>query len=142
MWIQILFTALLASVFSFIAVYVLFVTVIKKEIMAIVGPAGDEVQSKVKQGVMDGIDEEIEKHREEIGSVIESRVKQGILEGVKAIPSADVLQGTTKAMAQTGLDLVEDGLSAGDRIHDTTKAIAKTGLDILEEGLGNLIKKK
>lgn len=49
---------------------------------------------------------------EDLGRTVEERVKKGVLEGVAAIPSAEMLQSTTRAAAQTGVDLVGAGLNA------------------------------
>lgn len=48
----------------------------------------------------------------EMGRTVEERVKKGILEGVAAIPSTEMLQSTTRAVTQTGVDLVGAGLNA------------------------------
>ena len=49
---------------------------------------------------------------DEMGRTVEERVKRGVLDGVAAIPSAEMLQSTTRAAAQTGVDLVGAGLNA------------------------------
>lgn len=48
----------------------------------------------------------------ELGREVEERVKRGVLEGVAAIPSAEMLQQTTRTVAQTGVDLVGAGLNS------------------------------
>lgn len=54
----------------------------------------------------------IDRAIEEMGQTIEERVKKGVLEGVASIPSAEMLQSTTRAAAQTGVDLVGAGINA------------------------------
>ncbi len=48
----------------------------------------------------------------ELGQTVEERVKKGLLDGVAAIPSTEMLQNTTRAVTQTGVNLVGAGLSA------------------------------
>jgi hypothetical protein len=54
----------------------------------------------------------IDRAIEEMGRTVEERVKKGVLEGVASIPSAEMLQSTTRAAAQTGVDLVGAGINA------------------------------
>jgi hypothetical protein len=54
----------------------------------------------------------IDRAIEEMGRTIEERVKKGVLDGVASIPSAEMLQSTTRAAAQTGVDLVGAGINA------------------------------
>ena len=53
------------------------------------------------------LDDEVER----VGQTIETRVRQGVLDAVASLPSSEVLQGTTQSVVQTGVDLVEAGLS-------------------------------
>ncbi len=48
----------------------------------------------------------------DLGRTVEERVKKGVLDGVASIPSTEMLQSTTRAAAQTGVDLVGAGLNA------------------------------
>lgn len=54
----------------------------------------------------------IDRAIEDLGRTVEERVKKGVLDGVASIPSAEMLQSTTRAAAQTGVDLVGAGLNA------------------------------
>lgn len=56
--------------------------------------------------------EKIDLAIEEMGRTVEERVKRGVLDGVAAIPSTEMLQNTTRAAAQTGIDLVGAGIDA------------------------------
>ncbi|MDY7094938.1 MAG: hypothetical protein SX243_18345 [Acidobacteriota bacterium] len=64
----------------------------------------EEEQQKLEQRLEEAI--------EELGIVIEDRVRRGVLDAIRQIPSAEVLSGTTRTVAQTGADLVGYGLSA------------------------------
>lgn len=55
---------------------------------------------------------QIDRAIEDLGRTVEERVKKGLLDGVASIPSTEVLQNTTRAVTQTGVDLVGAGLSA------------------------------
>lgn len=55
---------------------------------------------------------QIDRAIEELGRTVEERVKKGVLDGVAAIPSAEMLQNTTRAVTQTGVDLVGAGINA------------------------------
>lgn len=50
--------------------------------------------------------------REELGETIRQRVRQGILDGVAAIPSAEVIRGTQKSLADAAAELVRGGVSS------------------------------
>lgn len=58
------------------------------------------------------LQQQLDKAIADLGPTIEERVKRGILEGVAAIPSAEMLQSTTRAVTQTGVDLVGAGIDA------------------------------
>jgi hypothetical protein len=47
-----------------------------------------------------------------LAPTIEERVRKGVLDAVASIPSTEVLQNTTRAFTQTGVDLVGAGLDA------------------------------
>ncbi len=45
-----------------------------------------------------------------LGTLIEQKVSQGVVNGVRAIPTTEMLKDTTRTVARTGAELVEDGL--------------------------------
>lgn len=47
-----------------------------------------------------------------LGDVIEERVRQGVINGVSSLPSREVIRGTTRTIAKTGVEIVEDGLNS------------------------------
>jgi len=57
------------------------------------------------------LDDKIENSIEKLGDVVEEKVRQGIINGVASIPSREVLLDTTRTIAKTGADIVEEGLS-------------------------------
>ena len=63
---------------------------------------------RLKSRVSAAVDEKIE----QLGATMEARVKNGIKEGVAAIPSAEVIRGTTRTMTETGVDIIGESLGA------------------------------
>lgn len=57
-----------------------------------------------------GLKEAIRRINAEVGPEIQTRVKQGVREGVKALSSREVLKETTWNMAKTGAELVNEGI--------------------------------
>lgn len=68
-------------------------------------------KNRYEQGVQDAID----KFKEEVGPEIEARVKKGVMEGFKALPSREILRDTTRTIAKTGLDIMGDSLKMTKR---------------------------
>ena len=58
------------------------------------------------------LEERLETVREELGATIQQRVRQGILDGIAAIPTAEMLRGTQKSLADAAAELVRGGLSS------------------------------
>ncbi|HLR18014.1 MAG TPA: hypothetical protein VK099_09125 [Alcanivoracaceae bacterium] len=58
------------------------------------------------------ISTEGQKAAELIAQRVEEAVKKGLVEGVKNLPSKDVLQGTTRALAKTSAEIVEGSISS------------------------------
>ena len=69
------------------------------------------VKSRYEQGVQDAID----KFKEEVGPEIEARVKRGVMEGFKSLPSREILRDTTRTIAKTGLDIMGDSFKMAKR---------------------------
>ena len=67
----------------------------------------DDHAETYRQRFQEILDEEGEK----IGADIETRVRQGVLDAVASLPSSEVIQETTHNVVQTGVDLMEAGLS-------------------------------
>lgn len=57
-----------------------------------------------------GLREAIRRINAEVGPEIEARVKKGVRDGVKSLPSREVLKETTRNMARTGAELVNEGI--------------------------------
>ena len=57
------------------------------------------------------LEHKIEARIDQLGDTIEERVRQGIISGVASIPSREVIKGTTRTMAKTGAEIVEDSLN-------------------------------
>ncbi len=58
--------------------------------------------------------DQIERHVDELGDELQEKVrqgvKQGIQDGIDDLPK-DVVRSTTRSMTQTGMDIVEEGIS-------------------------------
>ena len=58
--------------------------------------------------------EEVERRVDEMGDELQEKirhgVKQGIADGIDDLPK-DVVRSTTRSMTQTGMDIVEEGIS-------------------------------
>lgn len=57
------------------------------------------------------VQRQLDRALEVLAPLIEERVRKGVLDAVAAIPSTEVLQNTTRAVTQTGVDLVGAGLN-------------------------------
>ncbi len=62
----------------------------------------------LKARVQQAVDEKIEK----LGATMEERVRNGIVQGVASIPSVEVIRGTTRTMAETGVNIIGESLGA------------------------------
>jgi hypothetical protein len=69
------------------------------------------LKSRYEKGLADAISQ----FKAEVGPEIESRVKQGVLEGIKSLPSREILRDTTRNIAKTGLDIMGDSLKMATR---------------------------
>ena len=67
----------------------------------------DERLAAFVRDLQRAIDQEVVK----AGDLIETRVRQGMLEAIANIPSPQVIQKTTDTVVKTGVDLVEAGLN-------------------------------
>lgn len=106
MWTQallILASASLSSLLTLALGFYLFDRHYKQRLLADI----DERVAAYQQQFQDVLDDEGEK----LGRNIENRVRQGVLDAVASLPSTEVIQGTTQNVVQTGVDLVEAGLS-------------------------------
>ncbi len=106
MWTQalmILAGAVVSSVLTLVLAYRYFDRYYKKRLMKEIDQRADDHRRRF-QGMLD---EEIEK----AGKTVETRVRQGVLDAVASLPSSEVIQDTTQSVVQTGVDLVEAGLS-------------------------------
>ncbi|MBV1882377.1 MAG: hypothetical protein KUG82_12130 [Pseudomonadales bacterium] len=56
------------------------------------------------------LEQKIDESITSLGDTVEEKVRQGVLNGISSIPSREVLRGTTRTMAKTGAEIVEDGL--------------------------------
>lgn len=52
--------------------------------------------------------ERLQEASEVIGERVEDSVRQGLVEGVSALPTREVLEGTTRTLAKTSAEMVED----------------------------------
>ncbi len=107
MWTQallILASASLSSLLTLALGFYLFDRHYKKRLLLEIDGRA-EAYSQRFQEVLDG---EVEK----LGETVEARVRQGVLGAVASLPSSEVIQGTTQSAVQTGVDLMEAGLSA------------------------------
>jgi len=107
MWIQalmIVLGAVLSSALTLGLAYVFFEKRYKQRLQREIDERVEEYLASF-QAVLD---EEVEK----VGSTIEARVRKGVLDAVAALPSSEVIQGTTQSAVQTGVDLMEAGLQA------------------------------
>jgi|SRR5699024_95083 len=57
------------------------------------------------------IAQEAQKAAEVIATRVEVAVKKGLVDGVKALPSRDVLQDTTRTLAKTSAEIMEERIS-------------------------------
>ncbi len=106
MWTQallILASAALSSLTTLALGYYLFESRYKPRLMAEV----DQRAEAYRRRFQEVLDAEAEK----LGETLETRVRQGVLDAVASLPSSEVIQGTTQTVVQTGVDLVEAGLS-------------------------------
>ena len=106
MWIQaliILASAVLASCLTLALGFYFFDRHYKQRLMDEIDARADAHRERFKQV----LDDEVE----HVGQTIETRVRQGVLDAVASLPSSEVVQGTTQNVVQTGVDLVEAGLS-------------------------------
>jgi hypothetical protein len=85
-------TAALSSVFTLAAAYFLY-------------------QRRIRQRIEQAVEEKLAEVEVRLGDLLESRVSQGVVKGVAAIPSKEMLRDTTRSVARTGVELVEEGLS-------------------------------
>ena len=58
------------------------------------------------------LDAKIDDALRRLGEIMEERVRRGVVDGVSSLPSAEVVRSTSRAVARTGAELVEHGLSA------------------------------
>lgn len=69
-------------------------------------------QLRIRPGLMRQLDEEfrdrLREASEVIGERVEEAVRQGLVEGVSALPTREVLEGTTRTLARTSAEMVED----------------------------------
>ena len=106
MWTQalmILASALIASMLTLALGFYLFDRHYKRRLMNEIDARADAHRQRLREM----LDDEVDK----AGRTIETRVRQGVLDAVAALPSSEVIQGTTQNVVQTGVDLVEAGLS-------------------------------
>ena len=105
MWTQILIVgagAVLSSTLTLGLAYVVFEKRYKRRLQQEV----DERVEDYLQSFRSTLDEEIEK----AGKTLQARVRQGVLDGVAALPSSEVIQGTTQSAVRAGVDIVEAGI--------------------------------
>ncbi len=106
MWTQallILASALLSSLLTLALGFYFFDRHYKKRLLVEIDGRADAYRQRFQEV----LDDEVEK----IGNTIETRVRQGVLDAVASLPSSEVIRGTTQSVVQTGVDLVESGLS-------------------------------
>lgn len=106
MWTQallILASASLSSLLTLALGFYFFDRHYKKRLLLEINQRAESYRQRF-QKVVDG---EVEK----LGDTLETRVRQGVLDAVASLPSTEVIQGTTQSVVQTGVDLVEAGLS-------------------------------
>lgn len=58
------------------------------------------------------IDQLLDEKSARLGDEIERRVRQGVIDGVSSIPSAEVLENATRTATRTGAAIIGEGLSA------------------------------
>lgn len=67
---------------------------------------------RTRPSLMRQLDEEfrdrLSEASEVIGERVEEAVRQGLIEGVSALPTREVLEGTTRTLARTSAEMVED----------------------------------
>jgi hypothetical protein len=92
-WMPILVTAFLSSLFTVIAASLWF-------------------RFRTRPSLMRQLDEEFRDRLAEasdvIGERVEQSVRQGVVEGVSALASREVLEGTTRTLAKTSAEMVEE----------------------------------
>ncbi len=106
MWTEallILASASLSSLLTLALGFYLFDRHYKKRLLLEIDARAETYRQRFQQ-VLDG---EVEK----LGETVETRVRQGVLDAVASLPSTEVIQGTTQSVVQTGVDIVEAGLS-------------------------------
>lgn len=95
-WLTILVTALLSSIFTTVVAFCWF-------------------QFRMRPSLMDQLDEEFRQRLAEasevIGERVEEAVRQGLVEGVSALGSLEVLEGTTRNLARSSAEMVEERVS-------------------------------
>lgn len=92
-WMTIIATAGLSSLFTVVAASLWF-------------------RFRTRPSLMRQLDEEfrdrLQEASEVIGERVEDAVRQGLVEGVSALPTREVLEGTTRTLARTSAEMVED----------------------------------
>ena len=92
-WMMIIATAALSSLFTVVAAFLWF-------------------RFRTRPSLMRQLDEEFRDRLAEasdvIGERVEEAVRQGLIEGVSALPTREVLEGTTRTLARTSAEMVED----------------------------------
>ncbi len=69
-------------------------------------------RTRVRRQLDVAFEEKLQEVEERLGELIEQRVSEGVVKGVAAIPSREVLRDTTRNVARTGAELVEEGLDS------------------------------
>ncbi len=106
MWSQaliILASALLSSFLTLALGFYYFDRHYKKRLLAEIDQLADAYRRRFQEALEQAV--------ENAGKTIETRVRRGVLDAVASLPSTEVIQGTTESVVQTGVDLVEAGLS-------------------------------
>ncbi len=108
-WLLIVATALLSSLLTCVLAFAWF-------------------QLRIRPSLMDQLDEEfryrLDEASEVIGERVEEAVRAGLVEGVTALGSREVLEGTTRNLARSSAEIVEErvnrmfGRSRGTRRRD------------------------
>jgi len=69
----------------------------------------------LKNQILEHVDRHVDEAIEDLGREVETRVKQGVIDGIAAIPSSEVIVGATRSAARSGADLVSTLLGGGRR---------------------------
>ncbi|MEY1661732.1 hypothetical protein [Isoalcanivorax beigongshangi] len=68
------------------------------------------VRPRMAREIRGLLTEQAEKAAETIAAEVEAAVRRGIVGGVTALPTREVLQGTTRNIARTSVEIVEERL--------------------------------